>query len=63
MCQINVNSEKYEYIYLNEDMNCNANMISSTQIAKAPSVGKDSSVAQELLENHKIAPLKPKIKV
>ena len=40
-----MNLEKYDYIYLNEDMNCNANMTSSTQIAKAPSVGKDSSVA------------------
>ena len=39
-----MNSEKYEYIYLNEDMNCNANMTSSTQIVKAPAVGKDSSV-------------------
>ena len=45
MCQIIGNSEKYEYIYLNEDMNCNANMSSSTRIVKAPAVGKDSSVA------------------
>ena len=39
-----MNSEKYEYIYLKEDMNCNANMTSSTQIVKALTVGKDSSV-------------------
>ena len=39
-----MNLEKYEYIYLKEDKNFNANMASSTQIVKAPAVGNDSSV-------------------